>query len=574
MNNNFKININNLNSNVSLNGWINKIRKMGDLIFVDLRGMNGIVQIVFEKKDKFYNQATKLKNDDLIYIEGKVVERKNKNKNLYSGEIEIIVNELKKISSPTIQLPILSKEKITALEQIRMKYRYLDLRRPNITKIIKFRSDYNKYTRYFFDSNNFLEIETPYLTKTTYGGASELKVSSIHHKGREYALAQSPQIYKQLLMYGGIEKYYQIAKCFRDEDSRSDRQIEFTQLDLEASFINENYIYDLIEKYFKFIIEKLFDKELKIPFKKITYQEAIEKYGTDKPDLRIDNQIVEQTNLFKKANLDFLNKKISQGKKIYSIFFNKLVNPSFIKKEQKKFKKENKRFNYIVVGGGFLKATDIKEITDDFIYQVSKDIKMLTYSLFFTSDIKENSLELLGKLRIDIAKELNLLSKDNFSFLWVTDWPLFFFGDTKENLVVGHNPFVALKEKEIKKFENLKITEKEKFTKLISRSYDLVLNGSEIAGGAIRINNYNIQNKIFKILNLNDDEIAHDFAWLLEAQKFGVPVHGGIAVGIDRVLAILLGQETIREVIAFPKTTHGTDELSGAPTLIKKQKII
>ncbi|BDV02372.1 MAG: aspartate--tRNA ligase [Candidatus Hepatoplasma vulgare] len=558
--NNFKINRLNLNETVNLYGWINKIRKMGDIIFLDLRGSNGIVQIVLEKNHLDYEKVLNFKNNDIISISGKVFERKNKNKNIFSGDIEIIANKINLISAVSNQLPILPFEEITALEQVRMRYRYLDLRRPNIFNIFKIRSEFNKYTRRFFDENNFLEIETPYLTKRTYGGASELIVTSKNHLGKEYALAQSPQIYKQLLMYSGFERYYQIARCFRDEDSRSDRQLEFTQLDLEMSFINdkeiEEKIYLLIELYFEFILKNVFKKEILLPFKRITYKYALENYGSDKPDLRYENKIFD---LIKNNLIKLKDKKIAKG-----IAFEKNISISQIKKIKKDFKDNSINFSYFFVKDGIYSEGEIKEEFKKDINKFNNFLNLSNYFvIFLISEDKNKLLNTLGEIRIKVAKKLNLANKDKLKFCWITDFPLF-DKDKENNLVSSHNPFVALKDES--DLEKINLKKENELLNLMSRSYDLVLNGYEIAGGSIRIRDKEIQRKIFKILKLTNEEIDRNFDWLLTAQSFATPYHGGIALGIDRILAILLKKSSIKEVIAFPKTSQGTDELSGAPS--------
>lgn len=558
--NNFKINKLNLNQTVNLYGWINKIRKMGEIIFLDLRGNNGIVQIVVNKNHLNYQEVLTFKNNDIISVSGKVFERKNKNANIFSGEIEIIADKINLISSILNQLPILPFEEITALEQIRMRYRYLDLRRPNISKIIKIRSEFNKYTRKFFDEKEFIEIETPYLTKRTYGGASELIVNSKNHLGKEYALAQSPQIYKQLLMYAGFEKYYQIARCFRDEDSRADRQLEFTQLDLEMSFINnkdiEEKIYLLIELYFEYIFKNVFKKEISVPFKRMTYKYAMENYGTDKPDLRYENKIFDLT----KNNLIKLkNKKIVKG-----IAFKKNISTNQIKKIKKELKDDEINFSYFFVKDGIYQEGELQEEYKKNIDKFNNFLNLSNYFvIFLISNDNDKLLIKLGEIRTKIAKKLNLKKERKLEFCWITDFPLF-VKDKENNLVSNHNPFVALKNDE--DLEKINLKKENEILSLMSRSYDLVLNGYEIAGGSIRIRDNKIQRKIFKILKLTNDEIERDFDWLLTAQNFAIPYHGGIALGIDRILAIILEKTSIKEVIAFPKTSHGTDELSGAPS--------
>ncbi len=558
--------IKDLDKKVILNGWVKKIRFMGDLIFIDLRNINGITQLVINKSinEKIYDISKKIRNEDVISIEGIVIERKSKNLNIPSGEIEINVTDLKIISKVEKQLPLIIDNETDALEPLRMEYRYLDLRREVNSDAIIFRSKFNSIIRNFLESNNFIEIETPVITAPTPGGANELKVISANHKGKEFSLVQSPQIYKQLLMYSGFEKYYQIAKAFRDEDSRADRQLEFTQLDIEISFTDEKYIQTLIEKLIFKIWKELLGIELITPFKRLSYEDAMNKYGSDKPDLRFENKINDITNIFEKTKINFIKDSIQQGKKIKSIFFNKLdLNNSKIKKYEELMKSQGASgLAWLKVESntrsGSLKS--ISEVEFDLIKKISKENKVEDdFIMFLIIDENKDALELIGRLRTIIASDFNLFDEKEFNFLWVVDFPTFELNSNKQ-LDSVHNPFTKSKVDILN--SNLST---EELLNIKSLAYDLVLNGNEIGGGSIRINNKKEQEKVFEIMGLKPKQIEESFGWFLKAFDFGIPNHGGIALGIDRVLTLMLNKNSIRDVIAFPKNTKGTDEMTGAP---------
>lgn len=570
MNNNFNLTEKSIEKKVKLSGWIAKIRKLGDLIFLDLRNSEKIIQIVITNQNKkIYQIAKKLTKEDVILVKGTVKKRKNINPKLSTGKIEIIASELKLISKAKI-LPFIIANQTDGLEALRMRYRYLDFRRENIFQILKFRSDFNKIIRNYFAKLNFLEIETPTITKITFGGASEFKVLSKNHPGYEYGLAQSPQIYKQLLMYGGIDKYYQIAKCYRDEDLRKDRQLEFTQLDLEKAFTTKKEIQKIIEKLLFLLFKKLLNLELKIPFQTIKYQEAIDNFGTDKPDLRYQGKLY---------NFNFLRTKLNlaKDKSLIGLISFKLINENKIKDY---FKSEKVTTNSYFINFKDQKIinSNLKNVDQNDILNFLKKEKLdLSNKEQFSILIIENedliAKKIAAKLRIIIAKENKLISKEQFSFLWVQDFPLF---ELLKDLKLGsmHNPFTALKKRDLNSFLKLDSKkEQNKILKLSSEAYDIVLNGVEIGGGSIRITDPLIQAKVFEILNLNQEEIESDFAFLLEAQTFGVPEHGGIALGLDRLLSIMLKINSIKEVIAFPKSSQGTDEMMGGPTKIKESDL-
>ncbi len=555
----------NVGESVTLNGWVKKIRFMGDLIFIDLRNINGITQLVANKSVNIdiYEISKKIRNEDVISIVGKVVERKNKNKNIPSGEIEIEFSELEIISKVAKQLPMIIDNETDALEPLRMEYRYLDLRREVNSEAIIFRSKFNSVIRNFLEENNFLEIETPVITAPTPGGANELKVLSSNHEGKEFSLVQSPQIYKQLLMYSGFEKYYQIAKSFRDEDSRADRQLEFTQLDIEASFVDDKYIQNLIENLVFKLWKEMLGKKITIPFKKMSYKIAMESYGSDKPDLRFENKLNDLTELFSSTKINFIKSSIEQNKKVKAIFFDKLeINNSKIKKYEELMKSQGASgLAWLKINGndisGSLKAISISELES--IKNIAKENKFDNdFVMFVIIDENKKALELLGRLRVIIASEFELFDKSEFNFLWVIDFPAFELNSNNE-LDSVHNPFTKPKGN---LSDNLT---KDELLNMNSFAYDLVLNGNEIGGGSIRINDKKQQIKVFEILGIKPKQIDESFGWMLKAYDYGIPNHAGIALGIDRVISLMLDKNSIRDVIAFPKSTKGTDEMTGAP---------
>ena len=562
-----------IGKDIKITGWVKKNRRLGDLIFVDLRNIKGIIQIVFEAGNINFEAANHLRNEDVIEIHGKIVKRKNINKILPTGTIEIIAKELIVISKAK-QTPLIIDDKTDALEPIRMEYRYLDLRRPLNQKMLIFRSEFNRIVRNYFYDLDFKEIETPLITRTTPGGADELKVISANHPGKEFSLVQSPQIYKQLLMYSGIDKYFQIAKCFRDEDSRADRQLEFTQLDLEMNFTSEKEIIVIIENLIKKLWKKLISVDLITPFPVISYDEALEKYGTDKPDLRIKEIIYDFSKILEKSELTFISSPIKNNSETAKgLAFDGELSSSIIKKEVEIIKSEGgKGLAWARVENGKVIKGTLKKLSQTEVLDIIQLVRKDTFTLFLIIDEPKNALELIGRLTNRIAHKLNLIPSNTFEFIWVNDWPLFELNsDNKIDAV--HNPFTSISLDDLETFKAIdsEFPDIDTLIKLKARGYDLVLNGSEIGGGAIRISDKEIQHKVFTLLGISEKEIESNFGWFLKAQDFGIPNHGGIALGIDRILSIILNKDSIRDVIAFPKSTKGTDEMSKAPTMITKK---
>ncbi len=567
--NNFKLNVKNIGDKVNLKGWVNKSRRLGELIFIDLRNEQDIVQVVVSSDSNAYEITNSIRNEFVISVFGEVIERKDKNPNIPSGDIEIKVSEIEIINKAE-QTPMLIKDETDALEPKRLEYRYLDLRRNINQDILKKRSDLNRLIRNFFYENDFIEIETPIITKPTPGGAGELKVLSANHEDKYYSLVQSPQIYKQLLMYGGVSKYFQIARCFRDEDSRSDRQLEFTQLDLEMSFVKEEQVRNLINKLLKKIMYEIKGINIDEKIMEISYDEAMEKYGSDKPDLRFENTIYDLTNELIDTPINFISDSIELGKEVKAIWFdNAEISNSEIKKIEELIKSQGASgLAWAKINGDEISGS-LKSLSDDNINIIKAKMNINNGILFMIIDNKIDALEYIGRIRLIIADKLNLIDENKFVFLWVTKFPLF-EKNSEGNIESMHNPFTSINEDDLDKFRNLNKNDDE-LLNIYSSAYDIVLNGSEIGGGSIRLSNISDQEKVFEHIGINKEDIEESFGWFLESQKYGIPEHGGIALGMDRILSILFNKSSIRDVIAFPKTTSGTDEMMKAPVDINSK---
>jgi len=562
-----------LGNNVVLSGWVNKRRDHGGLIFIDLRDRTGLIQLVFNPdfNEEVHKLAHDLRSEYVISITGTISERAKgtENKNLPTGEIEVQVQALE-ILNKSKGLPFSLEEAGKVDEELRLKYRYLDLRRPEMLSKFKLRDKINFAIRDFMHKSNFYEIETPILTKNTPEGAREFLVPSRIHSGKFYALPQSPQLYKQLLMAGGIEKYYQIARCFRDEDLRSDRQPEFTQLDLEMSFIEEEDVYSVIEKLFKKIFKEAFNKDLEIPFRRLTYTEAFENYGSDKPDLRFGLKILNIGKLFENTKLKFLSSILNKpnGKigalNVSSYQFTRSELDNLVKQAMEmgaggllwiRFDKDGKPDSPVA-----------KFLPDNFLELAKKFNSEINEksTLFIIAGEYEDSWELLGRLRNLLGKNLNLIDKSEFNFSWVTEFPLVEYDKETKNWSAVHHPFTAPESNwESKDIKEVK-----------ARAYDVICNGVELGGGSIRIHESDLQSKVFDLLGLDKDTANKKFGFLLESQDLGFPPLGGIALGIDRLIMILSGSKSIREVIAFPKTAKGYDPLMDSPTEVANNRLL
>ncbi|MBN1404932.1 MAG: aspartate--tRNA ligase [Candidatus Omnitrophica bacterium] len=557
---------------VAICGWVSTIRDHGGVLFIDLRDRYGITQVLFNPKiDKLlHDEAQKLGNEYVIRIKGIVKERPQgtENKNISTGGIEIEASRLEVLNSA--EPPIFEISDDSALsEDLRYKYRYLDLRRPRMQKSMLFRHKFFKATRDYMEGHDFMDVETPILTKSTPEGARDYLVPSRLAQGKFFALPQSPQLFKQILMVGGIDRYFQIAKCFRDEDLRADRQPEFTQLDIEMSFIEEEDIFSLIEGLLLKVFRDTLKVNLEIPFPRLSYAEAIKRFGTDKPDIRFGLELTDLTEIagdcdfkvFKDASAAGIVKGLAIKDK--GSFSRSRIDSltEYVKTLGAKglayFKVENNKL-----------TGPIAKFFDD---QVQKAIMDKTGAsdgdiLFFIADEAKRANYILDDLRRKLAAEEKLIDKSIFKFLWITEFPLFAYNAEEKRWESEHHPFTAPHSDDIKGME-------ENLGRIRSRSYDIVLNGTEIGSGSIRIHNQDLQKRIFKIIGIDDASAEKKFGFLTKAFKYGAPPHGGIALGLDRLIAIITGCDSIRDVIAFPKTQRAVCMLTDAPSEVEKEQL-
>jgi aspartyl-tRNA synthetase len=555
---------------VKLSGWVKKIRTKGFIIWIDLRDRYGITQLVFDKDrtdSSVFETANKLGREFVIEVDGKVIKRKDFNKNISTGEIEILVSNLKILNS-SITPPFTLEDETDGGDELRMKFRYLDLRREPIKTNLIFRNRLSLEVRNYLSDNGFLDIETPYLIKSTPEGARDFVVPSRMHPEHYYALPQSPQIFKQLIMIGGLDKYYQIVKCFRDEDLRADRQPEFTQIDCEMSFVNESDVLEQFEGLILHLLKK-FGKSIKSSFPKFTYKDAVENYGTDKPDLRFDIQINEITENVKGKNFNIFDN---------AEYIGCLVLPEKSELSRKEIdnltdwvKRPQIGANGILwiknSGDNSIKSSFDKFFTSDDLESLIKDLESKSGDLILImAGTKKETLEHLGTLRLEIGKRYDYINYDLFCPAWITDFPLFEYDEKEKKFKSMHHPFTSPNEESLE-FLNSNPEN------VIANAYDLVLNGNEIGGGSIRIHDYNIQMKIFEILGMSKKEYESQFGFLIEALKYGAPPHGGIAFGLDRLAAVLNNKDVIRDFIAFPKNNSGKDLMIDAPAKLTKEQL-
>ena len=556
---------------VILSGWIQKKRDLGSVIFIDLRDRYGITQLYFDNiiNKELVEQARQLGREYVIKIEGKVRERENKNPNLATGDIEILVNKLEILNTSEVP-PFTIEDNTDGGEEILMKYRYLDLRRTKLQKALMLRYKMGVEIRHYLDSKGFMEIETPFLIKSTPEGARDFIVPSRLYRGSFYALPQSPQLFKQLLMVAGYDRYFQIVKCFRDEDFRADRQPEFTQIDCELSFVNQEDILNIFEGLAKHLFKTIKGIEINEPFPRLTYNEALEKYGTDKPDLRFEMSINNLT--YKLKGYGF---KIFDSAEYIGGIIIKNKADSYSRKKIEQLTEYIKRPQIGAKGLAWikldkentLKSSINKFYSKEILFELVKDLKAKPNDIIFIiSGDKRLSLKALGELRIKIANDLNLIKDNIFKPLWIIDFPLFEWNEEEKRFKVVHHPFTSPKE------EDIEFLEKDP-SKVRANAYDFVINGVEIGGGSIRIHKHDLQQKIFKVLGLSDEEINLKFDFLLEAFKYGAPPHGGIAFGFDRWVAILNNSNSIKDVIAFPKNSAGKDLMLDAPSKVSQSQL-
>lgn len=554
----------NTGEKVTLCGWVNSKRDHGGLLFVDLRDRSGVVQLVSDPNTPSFEHLSEVKPEWVLKVTGTVRRRPEgtENPKMKTGEIEVLVEDVEVLSRSKVP-PFEIEDEINVDERLRLKYRYLDLRRPSMMRNIIFKHQVTYEVRRFLASKGFIEIETPYLTKSTPEGARDFLVPSRLYHGKFYALPQSPQLFKQILMVAGFEKYFQIARCFRDEDLRADRQPEHTQIDIEMSFVNEDDVLSLSEDMLQAVF-KLIGVELKKPFKRLTYEEAMSLYGSDKPDIRFGLEIQNLTEIF--SNTDIGVFKVDRGGIVAGI----LVENLFSRREIDGFvdfvrSEGAKGLAWFVNEGGNLKSPLLKFASEN-EQNALKSLMKPNTTLFVMAGEKYQTLDYLGRLRIEIARHLNLIPEGRFEVLWVTDFPLFEWSEEEKRYKSKHHPFTRPKVETLKHLETDPLNVK-------AHAYDLVINGVEVGGGSLRIYDPEMQKTIFEFLGIGEEEAREKFGFLLEAFEYGVPPHGGIAFGLDRLVMILLNLNTIRDCIAFPKTQSGTCLLTGAPDTVSPKQL-
>lgn len=572
---NYKLNelrMENVGEEVILSGWVSKVRDLGHFTFIDLRDRYGITQILVNEEvsgKELFEEARKLKNEWVIKVTGKVAERSSKNKNIPTGDIEVEAKNIE-ILSRSKQLPFEIDETGNLNENMRLTYRYLDIRRPKMLNNIIKRNDMLFSIRKFMNENGFLDIDTPILAKATPEGARDFVVPSRINKGDFYALPQSPQLFKQILMVSGVDKYYQLAKCFRDEDLRADRQPEFTQLDLEMSFIEQEDILNVTEALAKRVFKDVTGIEINENFERMSYDDAMNFYGSDKPDLRFDMKLIDLSKETQNCGFGVFENSIKDGGSIKAI-----VAPN-AEKFSRKYIKDLEDFvkTYFKAKGlAYIKINENGEINSPIAkFFTEEKLTEMTQKL----GIKNNEIALiladkykivhdgLGALRLKLGEELELINKDSFKFLWVIDFPMFEWSEEENRYKAQHHPFTSIKQ------EDRKYLDSNELDKIKTDSYDMVLNGYEIGGGSIRIHEEELQEKVFEKLGLSKEEQQEKFGFFLEVLKYGVPPHGGLAFGIDRWLMAMLKENSIKEVIPFPKTNKGQDLMTGAPAEIEE----
>lgn len=558
---------------VILNGWVQRRRDLGGVLFIDLRDRTGIVQIVFNPdfSGEALEIADRVRNEYVLAVKGTVVERDPEtfNDNLFTGKIEVRVTEIEVMNAAKTP-PFAIEDGIEVDESIRLKYRYLDLRRPEMLKTLQLRSKAAKIFRDFLDQNEFTEIETPILTKSTPEGARDYLVPSRVHEGEFFALPQSPQIFKQLLMVGGIERYYQIARCFRDEDLRADRQPEFTQVDIETSFLSQDQLLAMMEQLMAKLLRETVGVELQLPFQRITYKDAMNKYGSDKPDLRFGLEIEDITDIVASSDVKVFATVASKGGVVKAL--NAKGCASWSRKELDDLQPFAARYGgkglaWIQVKDGEWRGPIVKFLKEEEIAALTERLNVEEGDLLtFSADKPKVVADVLGNLRLKLGKELNLINESEFKFAWVVDFPLLGYDEEAKRYVAEHHPFTRPNEDDLAYFDTDP-------GQIRAQAYDLVLNGYEVGGGSMRIYKRDVQEKMFKALGFTMEEAYEKFGFLLDAFDYGTPPHGGIAFGFDRLIMLLAGRTNLRETIAFPKTASATDLMSDAPSEVELSQL-
>ena len=555
---------------VTVCGWVQRCRDLGQLIFIDLRDRTGIVQLAFnDKTDKeIFDKAFACRSEYVLAAKGIVCERSSKNKDIPTGDIEVMVTDLRVLSKAQTP-PFEIVDETSTNEELRLKYRYLDLRRRPIQNNIIMRSKIAKVARDYFYENGFIEIETPMMIKSTPEGARDYLVPSRIHKGKFYALPQSPQLLKQLLMCSGMDRYFQIVKCFRDEDLRADRQPEFTQIDMELSFVDMDEIMEINEGLFKRLFKEVLGKDLVTPFEKMTYNDAMENYGSDKPDIRFDMKIQNISDLVKDCGFSVFTSAVENGGSVRAIVAKNAASV-YTRKEIDKLTEYVKGIG--AKGLAYVRWVD--EPNASFKKFMTEEELSAIYErlgaekgdvIFIVADKNSTVLTTLGALRLKVAKVLDIIP-DEFKFLWIVDFPFFEYDEESGEWLAMHHPFTMPKE------ECLQYLDTDP-SKVIAKAYDLTLNGTELSSGSMRITDYELQQRMFKALKLTDEEIEAKFGFLVEAYKYGAPPHGGMGIGLDRVTMLMCGTDSLRDVTAFPKVQNASELMSACPSVVDDESL-
>ncbi|MFL2100538.1 aspartate--tRNA ligase [Desemzia sp. FAM 23989] len=558
---------------IVLKGWVQKRRDLGDLIFIDLRDREGIVQIVFNPKfsKEALEIAESVRNEYVLEITGTVVKRAEgmQNNKIATGDVEIEARQVNVLNEAKTT-PFYIEDGVSVSDEKRMEYRYLDLRRPEMTKNLLLRHNITRSVRNFLDNQEFIDIETPYLTKSTPEGARDYLVPSRVHAGHFYALPQSPQLFKQLLMGAGFDRYYQIVRCFRDEDLRGDRQPEFSQIDIETSFLEPEEIQEFTENMLAKVLKETKGIEVTLPFPRMSYDDAMNRYGSDKPDIRFAMELIELNDIVKDSSFKVFSGAVSNGGMVKALNV-KGAAANYSRKDIDALGEfvgiyGAKGLAWLKVDEDGLKGPIAKFFTDDADALIERTQAEPGDLLLFVADKAAVVYDALGALRVKLGKELDLIPQDEFAFLWVVDWPLVEFDEEGSRYTAVHHPFTMPEESTLEFLEN-------EPAKVKARAYDIVLNGYELGGGSIRIHKRDIQEKMFKTLGFTQEEAEEQFGFLLNALEYGFPPHGGIALGLDRFAMLLAGEDNIREVIAFPKNGSAVDPMAQAPSLVSGKQL-
>lgn len=561
-----------IGSTVIVGGFVQKIRNLGNLIFIDLRDRTGIVQLAFndETDPAIFEKASSCHNEYVLMAKGNVIKRSSVNPDLKTGEVEIQVTELRILSKAQTP-PFVITDETKVNEELRLKYRYLDLRRAPLQNNLIMRHKIAKAAREYYFDNDFIEIETPMMMKSTPEGARDYLIPSRIHNGKFYALPQSPQIYKQLLMVSGMDRYFQIARCFRDEDLRADRQPEFTQIDLEMSFVDVEDILEMTEGFIQYLFKSVLDKDITLPIPRMTYKEAMDRYGSDKPDTRFDMELQDISPLV--SDLDFVvfRSAIEAGGSVRAIVA-KQAAKTLTRKEIDKLTEKVKGIG--AKGMAFIRWNDEKPTCSFAKFLPEGRLEEILNHLscekgdvvLIIADKNKVTLPVLGALRLMVAKQLDIIPENQFNFLWITQFPFFEWDEESETWVAMHHPFTMPMEECLEYLESAP-------EKVTAKAFDLVLNGTELSSGSMRITDYELQQKMFEALGLSEEEIEAKFGFLVEAYKYGAPPHGGLGIGLDRLAMVLLQAESLRDVVAFPKVQNASELMSSCPSTVDTESL-